>query len=194
MELSPSIYHRLIRPSILTKIYIEDMLNESFDLRDKKVLDFGCGVGAISNMFLPQNYLGIDSDMKRVDYASKLNRGYNFKVIEGNKLPAPDDSVDTIVIIAVLHHIPSEIIIDYLQEFKRVLKITGHVLVIEPCLFKYSYINNWFMKCFDNGKHIRSEDEYKKLFEDHGFNTNLLSKYNKIFYNEIFFSAVPVPM
>ena len=191
MELSPGIYRRLVRPRILTKIYIENILNERFDLQDKKVLDFGCGVGAISNMFLPQNYLGIDSDIRRVDYARKLNQGYNFKVISGNKLPVQDNSVESIIIIAVLHHIPSDTLIDYLQEFKRVLKFKGNVLVIEPCLFENSSVNNWFMECFDNGKYIRTENDYLTLFEDHGFKTSLCSRYKKIFYNEIFFSAVP---
>jgi SAM-dependent methyltransferase len=162
------------------------------DIENKKILDFGSGVGAISNMFEPQNYLGIDSDTRRVHYARKLNPNYAFEVSKGNKLPVLDDSFDSIIIVAVLHHIPSEILTDYLEEFKRVLRLNGTVLVIEPCLFNNSYINNWFMGYFDKGEYIRTEDEYMNLFHDHGFKINLLSRYRKIFYNEIFFAAVPI--
>jgi len=192
LELSPRIYHLIVRPRLLTKLYIEDILKRNLDLQNKNVLDFGSGVGAISNMFSPKNYLGIDSDTKRVNYARRLNPDYTFTVIKGKELPVLDDSIDSIIIIAVLHHIPSEILTSYLQEFKRVLKPNGNVLAIEPCLFKNSRLNNWFMECFDNGKHIRTEDEYMKLFRDYGFETNLLSRYRKVFYNEIFFNAVPV--
>ncbi len=192
MELSPGIYHLIVRPKLLTKLYIEDILKRNFDLQNKKILDFGSGVGAISSIFAPENYLGVDSDSKRVNYARNFNPDYAFEIISGKELPVSSNSIDNIIIIAVLHHIPSEIITSYLEEFQRVLKFNGKVVAIEPCLFKNSQISNWFMTSFDKGKYIRTEDEYMNLFHDYGFKTDLLCRYKKIFYNEILFSAVPV--
>jgi len=82
-----------------------------------------------------QNYLGIDTNPQRVDYARRLYPEYTFKVLRGNKLPVSSDSFDNILVIAVLHHMPSAELSNYLPEFRRVLKPGGAVLVIEPCFF-----------------------------------------------------------
>lgn len=109
----------------------------------------------------------------------------------GNELPAEDNSFDVILIIAVLHHIPPEMIRNYVKEFKRVLKPDGKVVVIEPCLFKKSPICNWFMKTNDKGEYIQKEEEYLHYFTEENFRCNVLSRFKKcFFYNELYFTAL----
>lgn len=189
MDLSPRLYHRLIRPKLLTDLFINNNIRTNFDLTDKKVLDFGCGIGSSSCIFNPTNYLGVDLDPKRVAYAKRLYANYSFHVFDGNRLPVSDNSIDYVLIIAVLHHIKSDDLHMYLKKFQPILKPYGKIVVMEPCFFENSYFNNWFMKCFDKGKYIRNEDSYLEIFEKNQFRTEVIKRYKRFFYNEIFFSA-----
>ncbi|MBA4494570.1 class I SAM-dependent methyltransferase [Paenactinomyces guangxiensis] len=192
MELSPGLYHGFVRPRWLTKIYIHDMIQRHFDLTGKAVLDFGSGTGSCSCICTPKHYLGIDPDPKRVAYARRLYPDYNFAVLEGSSLPASDKSFDYILIVAVLHHIPPDTLPAYLQEFHRVLKPTGKILVMEPCFLKNSLFNNRFMAFFDRGKYIRYESGYRSIFTKHHYRIEKLKEFKKmLFYNELFFMAIP---
>jgi SAM-dependent methyltransferase len=98
------------------------MVRKHFDLKDKKVLDFGAGTGANCSLSEPDYYYGIDPDERRVVYARRLYPEYRVDVFSGNKIPADNNSFDVILFIAVLHHIPPDIIPAYVKEFKRILK------------------------------------------------------------------------
>ena len=189
MELSPRLYHWIVRPKYTTDLYINNVLRSHFKFTDKTVLDFGCGIGSSSWLFPPANYLGVDLDSKRIAYAKHLYPEYNFKVFKGNSLPVASRSLDYIVIIAVLHHIAPDEIQFYLQEFRRLLKPYGKIIVIEPCLFENSRFNNRFMKFLDNGKHIRTEKGYLDFFKGNRFKVRVIQKYRRLFYNEILFIA-----
>lgn len=192
MELSPKAYHRIIRPKWFTKLFIKDIMLDEFDLNDKAVLDFGCGIGTCSHMFKPENYIGVDCDHKRIEYAKKLYPNHTFYTTSQNQIPGCIKPVDYILIFSVLHHISSDLIIHYLKEFRGILKAGGKILVVEPCLMEKSYICNRFMKFFDEGKYIRNVEQYLDLFHINNFNTRVIRKYNQLlFYNKIFFTAVP---
>lgn len=192
MELSPQLYHLFVRPRWVTKMYVSNMIGSRFDFDNKSVLDFGSGIGSSSYLFDSANYLGVEPDPRRVAYARRLHPGYQFRVLEENRLPVADQSVDYILIIAVLHHIPMADLPRYLEEFRRVLKPYGKILVMEPCFFQHSPFNNWFMSFFDKGKYIQSEDGYLNVFGNHRYQVEKLKQFKKLFlYNELFFSAVP---
>lgn len=191
MELSPRLYHAFVRSTRLTQKYIHNILEQNFDFHNKTVLDFGSGIGSNSCMCNPENYLGIDPDAKRVAYAKRLYPGFNFTLFEGNRLPVANDSVDYILIVAVLHHIPPEQLPGYLDEFRRVLKPYGRIVVMEPCLFNNSRFRNWFMSHFDRGKFIRTEDAYIQIFTNHHYQVDKLKQFQKmLLYNELLFTAV----
>lgn len=195
MELSPRLYHWFVRPQWFTKLYINNTIKSllvDFDFHDKIVLDFGCGIGSSSFMFNPNNYIGIDYDFKRIDYARHLYPNYKFKVLQGNILPFFNKCIDYILIIAVLHHISSQELSGYLQEFHRVLKPDGKIIVIEPCFFEKTHFNNWFMALFDKGKYIRSEYDYLRMFNNHYYEIETVKRLKKcFFYNELFFTVAP---
>ncbi|MNC44532.1 hypothetical protein D3C75_934430 [compost metagenome] len=98
--------------------------------------------------------------------------------------------MDFVFIIAVLHHISNEQITGYLNEFSRVMKPEGTMIVIEPYLCPQHKLNNWFMKQYDNGEYIRSEDEYLQLFKRQQYEYQVIKRFRKgLLYNEIFFTA-----
>lgn len=191
MELTLRLYHWFIRPRSITDLYINKFISQKFDLENKRVLDFGCGIGSSSYIFSPADYLGMDPDSKRIAYAKRLYPSYNFRILQENQVPLADSSIDYVLIVAVLHHIPSDQLQQYLQEFNRILNRCGKVIVIEPYLSDDCRFNNRFMNFFDNGKYIRNEDGYLEIFTASGFRTEVLNRYKRFFYNEIFFSARP---
>lgn len=115
-----------------------------------------------------------------------------FQVLENNRLPVDNQTVDHILIIAVLHHISSDQIYEYMKEFRRVLKPTGTIIIMEPYLCSQKPICNRFMKWYDNGEYIRNEPEYLELFQRSDYDCVILKRFRKCFlYNELFFTAVP---
>jgi 2-polyprenyl-3-methyl-5-hydroxy-6-metoxy-1,4-benzoquinol methylase len=189
MVLSPLLYRWVIRPDYFTEKYINKRIKSNFDFSDKRVLDFGCGVGTSCNLCEPNNYLGIELDGKRIEYAKATYPQYNFAIYDGKTLPPLDNPVDYILIVAVLHHLANEDIMNYLKQFKKILNNNGQLIIIEPCFKEDSYINNTFMNYFDDGEYIRLEENYLSIFKEMNFQINVLERYQKVLYNEIFFTA-----
>ncbi|HEY0826830.1 MAG TPA: class I SAM-dependent methyltransferase [Bacilli bacterium] len=192
MELSPLLYHWFIRPRWFTKKYIHDHITNHFHVENKIVLDFGAGTGANCCLFAPSHYLGIDLDEKRINFAKQLYPKHRFIAFDGHRIPIPNQTVDCILIVAVLHHISTDQISEYLEDFRRILKPQGNIIVIEPYVCEKTKVNNWFMNWYDNGQYIRKEDEYLKLFKGQRYECNVLKKFKKcVLYNEILFNASP---
>ncbi len=189
MYLNPALYQKIISPKFSINKYIKKIIQKEFNFKNSKILDFGCGTGSKSFIFESKNYLGVDIDKKRINFAKKLFPKYTFKVIKNNILPVNNNTFDYICIFATIHHIPDFIFKEHIREFKRVLKDNGKIIIIEPVFSKNHKFNNWFMKIFDDGKFIRYEKEYKKLFSKDFF-IIVHKKFKKfLFYNELFFSA-----
>lgn len=162
------------------------------NFEDKRILDFGCGVGSLSFMFDPSYYLGLDHDEKRIEFARRLHPRYKFLVTRDDRLFLQDRSIDYILVIAVLHHIPDNKVLQYLKEFRRVLKPSGKILAIEPCFFKDARLSNCFMGFFDRGSYIRTMKEYFRLFVMEKFMIETYTRFKKLlFYNELFLCAYP---
>lgn len=154
------------------------------------VLDFGSGTGANCPMFPASRYLGVDPDAARIAYAKRKYPQYSFHVLEPGHLPVKDHGVDCILIVSVLHHIGTEDIDAYMPEFRRVLKPGGTIIGMEPILCPRKPISNRFMQWYDNGRFIRCEEDYIKLFQNHGYSCTVQKRFRKCFlYNELLFSA-----
>ncbi|WP_374709295.1 class I SAM-dependent methyltransferase [Desmospora profundinema] len=164
---------------------------DHFSVQGKRILDFGSGTGANCPIFSSERYIGIDPDQRRIAYAKKLYPEYTFYILQSERFPCNDKSLDYILIVAVLHHISSEEIHCYMEEFKRILKPTGTIIVIEPCLFADKPFSNRIMSWFDRGEYIRNETDYLHLFQQHHFDCQVLKRFRKCLYHELFFCARP---
>ncbi len=189
MHLSPAVYNYFIRPKCSVKKYIEDVITAENTFTGKSVLDFACGTGDIAYIFDSERYLGVDIDSKRIEYASDKYPQYNFSTLENHTIPASNQQFDHVVIIAALHHISDTDILEYIPEFKRVLKDGGVIIGIEPCKTDKKSFSNWYMDIVDDGRHIRNEKEYKSLYgKDFQFRPQ---KYFRkfLFYRELYYTA-----
>ena len=100
-------------------------------LRDKKVLEIGCGAGRMTEFFAKdfKEVHGLDISGELVDYAK--HRLYSldnvsFAVNDGKSIPYGNGYFDLIFSYLVLQHIPEvDIVQDYFKDIKRTLKPGG---------------------------------------------------------------------
>jgi ubiquinone/menaquinone biosynthesis C-methylase UbiE len=97
----------------------------------ERYLDYGCGARGLVKTFATElgateeNSYGVDI----VQYNHPESS--NFKIIENNKIPHPDNFFDLITVSWVLHHIPDKNITECIQEMYRVLSPRGTLVIRE---------------------------------------------------------------
>lgn len=101
-------------------------------VKDQVVLDLGCSDGAISTGYLEygaKRVIGVDIDEKAIAIAKeqRTREGIEFHAGTIDRIPIPDNSVQTILCYDVFEHVekPAEI----LGEISRVLKPGGKMLI-----------------------------------------------------------------
>ena len=104
------------------------------DIRDKDVLEIGCGNGHgayLLNQKSSRSYVGLDVMEEQVEKARQRYPQFKFLVQDATNLHQfVDGSKDVVVIFGVLHHIPEwRKVID---EVRRVLRTGGSFFVEEP--------------------------------------------------------------
>jgi ubiquinone/menaquinone biosynthesis C-methylase UbiE len=107
------------------------------------LLDVGCGTG--TQALLAKEYVGeagsvsgIEPSLEMVNYARRkaVRSGRSVDIQPGviEKLDYPDQSLDVIFCVIVLHHMPDETKIRGIKEMARVLKHGGRLLVVDSNL------------------------------------------------------------
>ncbi len=155
------------------------------------ILDYGCGTGKYCLFFKPTNYLGVDIDEKNVKIAKKNFKNYTFSQIKPDNLQFSNKKFDFILVVGVLHHISDNDLIPILENFNRIIKPDGRIMVIEPILSTTSTRINKWMKFVDRGKYIRYEKDLLNLFNKN-FEVKELDQFiTELFYNEKIFELTP---
>lgn len=149
----------LVREAFESPTAIENhfILNELGNLKEKKLLDLGCGAGE-SSVYLAlqgaqvyacdiaENFLPIGRAL-----ASKFKVEVNFNAASAGALPYPDDSFDVVYGNGVLHHVDLE---SASAEVFRVLKPGGKAVFIEPLPYNPAInVYRWM------ARDVRTEDE-----------------------------------
>lgn len=182
------IYHTLFDKLILSRksfAVFKDLIHKNVTIKPlDKILDIGCGTGAFSLLFKPENYTGIEISPKKVAYCQQKFPNYTFLQMSGTQLNFPDNCFDVILVLGVFHHIHDTHATKMLEEIKRVLKPRGTALVIEPTLSSTSSRLNRYMQFIDKGEFIRYDEQYQNLFtKEFKINTNY-QFITELLYNE----------
>jgi ubiquinone/menaquinone biosynthesis C-methylase UbiE len=137
--------------------------------KDKRILDFGCGPGIMS-VFFNNNYVGVDIDKTRIQYAQKMYPEKTFKQIgflsndeRNTVIPYPNNYFDIILLNDCVHHISNREMSDIISELFRVLQVGGYIIVREPNK-NTNMLTYMVTEIAENGNYIRSKEEYKQLF------------------------------
>jgi SAM-dependent methyltransferase len=136
--------------------------------RGVRSLDLGCGPGAFADVFLGDDYFGVDLNPRYIDHARRTRKG-TFLVSDASKVDLPDGHFDQILIFGLLHHLPDDHVRAVLAEATRMLAPGGRILAIEdiPAVSKLNLIGH-LIHNVENGEHIRPREEYRRLYLEDG--------------------------
>lgn len=114
---------------MLQKFTFSKLLDKIGSLKNKKVLEIGCGIGRWAKYLVEReptiHYTGIDISPKMVEIAKKRVPSASFLNMSGDNLRFKDESFDLVFSITVLHHIPYDKQIKTIKEMCRVVKRGG---------------------------------------------------------------------
>jgi ubiquinone/menaquinone biosynthesis C-methylase UbiE len=107
------------------------------EVKGQKVLDYGCGAGENSTFLALRGakVCGVDISPELLELAKQRLKIHNvgedaeFLVGSAHDLPVPDESIDVVFGMAILHHLDLEL---SSKEVFRVLKKGGRAIFLEP--------------------------------------------------------------
>jgi len=116
-----------------------DVMVETLALEGKRVIDVGCGDGALVRLMtrFGAKVLGVECSPRQLGKARTAEAVGDEEIVDGvgQSLPAADGSADLVVFFNSLHHIPIAFQAKAMAEAARVLKVGGEVYVSEPLPF-----------------------------------------------------------
>jgi SAM-dependent methyltransferase len=122
----------------LTREVISDlaMLERLVPPSGKDVVDVGCGAGALVRALIERDarVTGVEISESQIAEAIERDdgRGARYLVGRAERLPLEEASVDIVVFMRSLHHVPQEHLGAALAEARRVIRPGGAVYVAEP--------------------------------------------------------------
>jgi SAM-dependent methyltransferase len=161
--------------------WLRDMLLRT---KPRKVLDIGCGNGALLAYLsgLIEEGAGVDISAEAVAIAAKTNRhlkNLSFTVIGGPRLPYPDGSFDAVVSMLSFRYLDWDPI---LEEIKRVLAPGGRLLIVDmvasapkpyewPAVMTDKLRSIWFLKARQSYKKalrkLVAHPAWRRMVEHH---------------------------
>ena len=124
-DLPPS--HKIIYDSC-ARAYKQKIESFAKNIKDKKVLDFGCGFGNYTSFFTHSKNSVIGLDIH--DIRSKNHRDFTLKVYDGYDIPFKSNSFDIVVSFDVIEHIEHDL--HSIKEMYRILKPGGQIFIATP--------------------------------------------------------------
>lgn len=149
----------------MKKIIIMLLDAHFMNFRNNNILDAGCGTGGmLKTLSHYGNVFGVDASDDAVFYSKRRNIGKIIKA-EAESLPFDGSFFDLIACFDMLYHNSVKSDIKALEEFKRVLKKGGILLIREPAF-------DWLRGNIDKimwTKHRYHKNELVKKLENQGF-------------------------
>src|SRR5947209_20177898 len=107
-----------------------DLIRQYVELRAKRILDIGCGLGMYVSRFrqFSDDVYGVDIDPDKIGRASEWLP--NLRVSSAEELPYEDDCFDIILLNEVIEHVDDDR--QTIREAYRVLAPGGHIVVYAP--------------------------------------------------------------
>lgn len=137
LRVTPDTFARYARPPADTAYPLEYCYHLLGDISGMRVVDFGCGSGANTALLAGRGAhvwaIDISEDLLRLGERrltiSGRAGGATFIAGSAHDLPFPDESIDVVFGIAILHHLDLDLVS---REVLRVLKPGGRAIFQEP--------------------------------------------------------------
>ena len=137
LRVSHGTFERYSAPPADTVYPLEYAYHLLGDVTGKRIVDFGCGSGGNTVLLANRGaqVVGVDISADLIQLARRRlevtgrHRGAEFVVGSAHDLPFPDNSVDVVFGIAILHHLDLDLVS---REVHRVLKPGGRAIFQEP--------------------------------------------------------------
>ena len=123
------------------------------------ILDVGCGYGRTLNELYSNGYrnlIGIDFSKGMIERAKNINSDIDFRVMNNSKIDLPDNSMNSVILLAVLTCIVEDKEQENLiSEIHRVLKTDGVI-----------YINDFLLN--NDERNLNRYNEFKNKYNKYG--------------------------
>lgn len=155
-------------------------------IKDKTVLDIGCGFGwneFVFSKLKPKKIIGIDPSEESIKIAKQFKHpACSFKVGSALDLPFKNNTFDTVMSWEVLEHIPKKTEEIMFSEIYRVLKPGGN-------LFLSTQHRNYFSTVLDPAWWFVGHRHYpKKVIKNYAVNSNL--RVNNLYTKGGFYTVI----
>jgi len=136
------------------------------DLRQvRRVLDVGCGPGTNTRYFAHAQYLGIDHNLRYIQYAHR-SHGQDFVAADITRWTlAPTARFDFVLINSFLHHVDTPSARGILSQLREIVTDDGHVHIVDVVLPEKPSIAR-FLTGHDRGKFARPLEVWREIFAE----------------------------
>ncbi len=160
---------------------ISKAIKEHVSLKNKDILDYGCGTGllAFSISDEAKSVVGMDSSFGMIEVFNQKVENFGFENIKAiffniEKEDLPSLKYDIIVTSMTLHHIKSPTI--FFEKCKKALKPNGYL-----CITDLDEENGSFHQKNDDVYHFGfSKKEVKEFYENSGFKLSFIENIHTI--------------
>lgn len=128
-------YQKYYTDSKDTALWLKDLFEKHIDLKNRQILDWGCGPGRVIR-HLPSvigngcGFFGTDYNSQSIEWCINNLKGISFNTNSlAAKLPYNDNFMDVIYGISVFTHLSGQMHFNWYNELYRVLKPGGIILV-----------------------------------------------------------------
>ncbi len=135
-----------------------EIMSRTLPLADSHILELGCGrawmTRQLAEQFSPKIIIATEVD--RIQHEKNLLiddlPGVSFVYGDAASIDQPDTSVDLVIMLKSLHHVPMELMDQAMLEISRVLRPGGLAYISEPV---YNGSLNEIMRLFNDEKLVR---------------------------------------
>ena len=144
------------------RLFIEDHVKPS---PSDRILDVGCGTGAILDSMPAVQYVGFDLSAKYIEVARKKYRHCgSFHVGDVSEVHVRlDDEFDIVLAFGLLHHLDDRDVLSLLVASRRLLRSGGRLVTIDGVIAEGQHPFARWMIRRDRGQNVRTESALQSL-------------------------------
>jgi ubiquinone/menaquinone biosynthesis C-methylase UbiE len=160
-----------------------EIIEQTLPLKDSSILELGCGrawmTRQLAEKFAPKQIIATEVDKIQHEKNLLIEDLHLVSFVYGSaaNIMQPDSSIDVVIMLKSLHHVPIHLMDKALSEIARVLKPGGLAYISEPV---YEGDFNKILTLFNDEKLVR-EAAFAAVVR--AVNTGLLNLEKQIFFN-----------